>query len=121
MLETSIKSHLETLASSRTHVLKLPNKPKYPALVYTPISERSNIFMDGGGAYKTEARIQVDVWAKTYSAAKTLATNLRNGIDGFAGDLQGTAVGLVRINGGRDDFDNDAGLYRVSTDLIIHY
>ena len=60
MLEESIKSHLETLAATRSHALKLPSKPKYPALVYVPVSENRRIFMDGGGVYKTEARIQVD-------------------------------------------------------------
>lgn len=121
MLEQSIKSHLDTLAPSRCHALKLPAKPKYPALVYVPVSENRRLLIDGGGRYKTEARIQVDAWAKTYSAAKTLTNNLRSGLEGFAGDLQGTTVGLVRIEGGRDEFDNDAGLYRVTTDLMIHY
>lgn len=121
MLESSIKSHLDTIAPQRSHALKLPNKPKYPALVYTPVSENRRILIDGGGAYKTEARIQVDAWAKTYSSAKTLANTLRSGLDGFAGDLQGTTIGLIRVDGGRDDFDNDAGLFRVSTDLMIHY
>ncbi len=121
MLEQSLFNFLETIAPGKSHAVKLPEKPRYPALVYVPVSENRKNKIDGSGVLNIEARIQVDAWARTFAEAKNLANVLRNVLDGFAGDFQGTEVGLIRMVAGRDNFDYDAKLYRVTTDLIIYY
>ena len=70
-------------------------------------------------------RLQIDVYAETYSAARTAMDAARAALDGFRGTVAGTFIAAIRAERPRDLDASDAGevshLFRKSLDLIVHY
>ncbi|MFI2810143.1 hypothetical protein [Microbulbifer sp. JSM ZJ756] len=119
MIETNLTSWLQSLPAATVRPLLLRKGDALPALVYTPVSSRRPLGIDGSG-YARFARIQVDSWGETYEAAKTLAQSVE-AIHGFAGDFYGQAVGLVEAEKNFDELDEETRRYRVSYDITIYY
>ena len=70
-----------------------------------------------------ESRVQVDCWAATYSAAKTIGRAVKAAVNGYRGDIGSISIRLIRIAGERDDTSPPTGdghtRYRNSIDLLI--
>lgn len=89
-----------------------------PRVVLTLVSDLADYTQDGPSGY-VQNRVQVDVYAGTYSAAQALYRE----IDGTLSGLRaGLILGAFRV--GRRDFPPETGsetLARVSIDYMIHH
>lgn len=97
-----------TSAGDNVYAFLLPESATYPAITYQRIS---NVPVNSlaGRSNLDQVRVQVDCWAETYDAAKTLAGEVRTAMAaaGYKGLLITDA----------DDFDQDARIYRVTMDF----
>lgn len=106
------------LLSSRCYPLVLPQDPTLPAARYEIISAVPvSTHDDAGGLVR--ARVQVDAYAATYSAARTLANTIRGALDGYRAS-SGTIRTIVRERE-NPTFEDVTGLMPVSVDYFIYY
>jgi len=99
-----------TAASTRVYALHVPQKgAAYPAIVYQVISDSPTTSL-AGSRKPDRVRVQVDAWASTYAAARSLHAEIRAKMEAAA--FQGLLADV------RDDFEPEVGLYRVSADFF---
>lgn len=102
-LETGLKAHLTAdlnlaaLIAARVYPVLRPQNAVLPALSYQRISG-VRVSSLAGPSYACESRIQIDCWAASYSAVKTLSRAVRKRLDGFRGSLGGVQVGSCLID-----------------------
>jgi hypothetical protein len=113
-------SDVSGLVSTRIYPVSLPQKPTYPAIVYTRISG-DRLHSLGGASNLASPRFQIDCFASTYSAVKDLASKIRSAINGFRGTVSGVTVHGIFLESDNDIFEDDFNVYRVSSDYFIHY
>lgn len=95
-----------------------PQSHPWPAIVLTVISDGEGHTL-GGPDGLSRARVQVDCYALTYAAAKTMSRAVRTALDGFRGGIfQG--VFLAGVRDGTDTSGSDR-LFRSSLDFFAHY
>ncbi len=116
---------LMTLVGDKIYPLRAPQNVKPPFVLYQRISA-PRLRSISGGSRMANPRIQVDVYAASYSGAKALAKQVRCALDNFRGDITTTDGDVVTIkscslDGDRDLIDPDAEptLYRVSHDFLL--
>lgn len=113
-------SEISGAADDRIYPLVAPDCVATPYITYQRISgERWNSL--AGSVGKAQPRIQIDVWAETYAAAKQLGDAIRRALDGYRGTVGGIRIGALRIESDQDFFENDPvpALYRVSMDFRV--
>ena len=114
MLEESICTKLlastavTALTSTRLYPIFLPQNTTYPAQTYQRISTMP-INTISGYSYLENARIQIDSWATSYSAVKTLARATLKAMDAS------TSYKAV-LEMEQDTFEPEVELYRVIQD-----
>lgn len=115
MLEESIYAHLSTvaavstLAGTRIYPVFLPQDPTYPAISYQRISSQPQVAI-GGFCNLDNPRIQIDCWASSYSAVKSLAEAVR--------DAMMSAPGFNALElSDQDLYEPEVEVYRVSIDF----
>lgn len=115
-LEEGLVSYLNSIAGitaqagTRVYPAPAPEDATYPLIVYQRISTvrvRSML----GGSQLAKARLQINAHAQTYAAAKTLADEIRNALDDYAGTM-----GTVNVSG--CFLEDDADMPDVSPDLL---
>lgn len=110
------------LVSSRVYWGLAPQSVTGDFLALYVVSGNRDYHM-GGASGLRETRVQVDCWASSYGAAKTIARAVESAISGFSGSQSGKAFRGAFINSERDDNESDtadtASRYRTSLDLII--
>lgn len=106
------------LADGRIDPLVLPQKPTLPMLVYQKISTQRTA-TQSGPVDKAKPRIQFSCWDSTYSGSKQLAQALRLAINGFKGTMNGREICSAFVVNELDDYDAEAGRYRVISDVVI--
>ncbi|NNF65985.1 MAG: DUF3168 domain-containing protein [Gammaproteobacteria bacterium] len=124
--ETGIYTHLSTdgniiaLVGTRIYPEWMPQESDMPAIVFSLTSAPREPNFDGPSAY-VDRRYQLDCYASTYSAAKSLADAVRVSLDGVTGTLGGENVQLVSLEDERDlsDIEGDTAYRRVSMDFLI--
>jgi hypothetical protein len=91
-----------------------------PALVFNRISGVRDYTMTEASG-QVESRVQIDAWAVSYAAAKTLARAVRACLSGIKGTYSGVAIQGVFLDGERDTFEGEAPdrIYRVSMDFNV--
>lgn len=99
-----------TLAENRVYALRLPKNTTFPALSFQRISSEPVNSLDGSSGLD-QVRLQVDCWAETYDQAKRLAAEVRDALEA------GSFKALLATE--RDDFEEEARLYRVSSDFML--
>jgi len=110
MIEQSIYSTLGSLVSNRVYPLTMPQNPTFPAIVYTRVSINPENRLEGGSSLD-QIRIQIDSYAKTYSAVKSLAESVRSAME--AASFKGT----LQLE--QDFYEPDLGLYQVTQDYYV--
>lgn len=110
MIEQDIFNALKSLVSNRVYPLVMPQSPTYPAIVYNRIANTAQNTLEGGSSLD-QVRMQIDVYATTYSAAKTLSDQVRSAMEAAA--FKGT------LQTDQDFFEPDVNLYRVSLDFYV--
>lgn len=104
----------------RVYPKKLPENPVYPAIVYHRIStvrEHSH----EGSSNLAAVRIQFDIYARTYVAARDAAEGLRSVLDGFRGVVDGVDINGAFNEDEDDGYDDDMQVYWFRQDYrILH-
>ncbi len=106
MIESDLYLHLKTnvtAVGSRIYPLIMPQAGVKPCLVYTVVNDRDNICLEGKPTSK-EVRIQIDVYALTYSESKTIMTAVKAALYTFKSTTSG-------VNS-HDGYVDDVTLFR---------
>lgn len=108
----------------RVYALRIPQGVKSSSIVVTRVSGPGDYHMDGPSGLMN-ARIQIDAWATTADAAATLANLVKDRIDGYRGAM-GSGANIITVHGVfvadlREDYDDEAELYRSGRDFFIHH
>jgi hypothetical protein len=108
----------------RVYALRIPQGIKSSSIVVTRISGPGDYHLQGPSGLMS-ARIQVDAWATTADAATTLANLVKDRLDGYRGTV-GTGGNIITVHGVfvadlREDYDDDAELYRSGRDYFVHH
>lgn len=108
------------LVADRIFPLLAPQDVDVPFLVYQRVSGVRWRSLSGPSGM-AQPRMQVDAYAMTYSGAKTLATAVRQTLDGFRGVVAGIRVGGIALQSDQDmpEEDVEPKLFRVSMDFMV--
>lgn len=110
MVETSIFDALKDLVNGRCYPMTLPQNPTYPSIVYARVGSTPANVLEGGSTID-HVRIQVDAFAKTYDAAKTLAASVRSAME--AAEFKAT----LQLD--FDYYEPELDLYQVTQDFYV--
>lgn len=119
-MEEALTALLASVAGGNRFWVRAPQTTALPYLVLNRVDGVRNYHMLGPSGY-VSSRVQIDCYAKTYTATKTVARAVITLLSGYSGgDFQG-----VFIEGERDLPAADAGdvtnLFRTSIDIIVHH
>lgn len=107
---TDIKTAVGALVSGRCYPINAPEKPAAPYAVYFQVANAPEVTLENTVPIEN-TRVQVDVYAKTYAEAQSLAAQVRTAMMGL------TAVPLLSV----DLFEQEVKLYRVAQDFSIWF
>lgn len=110
MIEETIFNTLKTLVSNRCYPMVMPQNPTLPAIVYTRVASSPQNVLEGGSTID-QIRVQVDSYATTYSAAKSLAVSIRSAME--------TATFKGTLQTDQDFFEPDVKHYRITQDFYV--
>ena len=113
----------QTLASGRVYP-RLPQGVTFPAIRYQRINTVRSHAIDGVVGV-TEATMQIDCMAESYSDAKTLADSVRVILHGYKGSWGALTARLVSLDTENDFYEQDGDRithwvtqrYRIWTDM----
>lgn len=108
-----------TAAGSRVYPLKLPQNPTLPAVTYHEISA-GKVHAMGQDSNVVRVRVQLDSWAGSYSAVRSLATEVKAALSRFKGSAGGVTVQDVFENNEIEFYESDTQLHRVSHDFSFY-
>jgi hypothetical protein len=106
------------LVGTRVFPGSVPQGEALPAIVFNKISG-APIYADEGEVGLDEARIQIDCWAETYSAAKGLSRAVRASLSAFFGTSEGVESLYLSLDVERDlrEGGSNANEYRFRTSM----
>lgn len=120
-MEEAITALLAPIASGRRYWGRAPATAPRPYIVMTRIDGVPAYQYSGPNGY-VASRVQVDVYADTYTLTKATARAVTDLISGYSG---GAIQGIFVDSDGRDLPAADAGevtnLFRINIDLIVHH
>lgn len=130
LVEPAIYELLRTLAAGRVYALRAPQNSTAPFIIFQRIdSERWRAINGPSGI--AQVTIQVDCYASTYYAAKELAAEIEEILDGYRGTVswgEGSPQEFVRIGGVSLQNDSDLldqteepFLYRNTATYLVTY
>jgi hypothetical protein len=99
------------------------------SVVYTRITEFEPYHMTAPSGL-VSARFQFDSWSRSADSAQTLADLVKETLGGFSGpinlDTSSPPNNVVNVRGiflvnGRDDYDGEAQMFRMSRDYFVWY
>lgn len=111
---------LMALIDTRVFPVRLPQGVILPAATYSRVSGPVIRTMQGGA--NPNPVFQVDCWAETYLAAKSVAGQVRDALDGFTGTLggdSGVSVQCIYVTGEHDEYEGPPELYRTILEVEI--
>lgn len=115
-----VQTHVGSSNSARIEAMRLPEGISFPALRYQRIDTVREVTQDGPTGLP-RIRMQVDSYGLTQGQAFDTADAVRKTLDGFVGQMNGTGVG-VALNEDEDArWEEDAEVFRVRQDYMIHY
>ena len=115
-----------TVADDRMRPLELLREPPMPAITYQRISTPRPLAHNGDQGYAM-FRVQINCWAERtvtgsgYAQVKQLAEEVRLALNGFSGTVAGVVVGLIQIDGERDETDPERNFERVLLEASGNY
>ena len=104
---------LSPLLAGRVYPNAGPDKPTAPYLVYSRVSARKEqtIADNGGSGNLVNSNVQLDVYAKTYSAAIVLSGQIQTALQGW------TKQNIVIFE--QDFYEAEEQLHRVAIEISI--
>ena len=120
-------SAVSTIVGQRMYPDALKQRATLPAIVYFVVSTERDHYL-GGMTGSAHARIQLDCYASTRTAASALASAIRNtGIDAYRGVTDTYTFCGIEFNSGDEYIQepptdgNQEHRYIVSFDCLVHY
>lgn len=95
------------IAGDRLYPVDFPQRPVYPAAVYTVIGGQHTFSM-GGNSHLARFRIQLDVYAEDYDTMKSLARATVDACHGFKGFVAVPGSDPVEVQGLFCTMEHDA-------------
>lgn len=136
MIEAGLFSHLAANAAvsalvanadntKRIYPHRAPQGATFPRVTYFRVDSQHKHHMTAAAGH-VEARLQIDCWALTYAAAKSLADAVRVALDGYRGTWSPESVRSCLLIDQRDQHEapaqaDDGGIYRVSMDFRVAF
>lgn len=116
------------VGAARIYPIILPQGQKLASIVYSRISGQGDHHMEGASGLN-RTRMQIDCWAPTADAADLLARQVKERIDGYRGSMlwgedspeEAIVVQGIFFDSEREDYDDEAKMYRSSKDYLIWY
>ena len=106
------------LAGTRLYPIRLPQDPVYPCVSYRRVSSQQDVGHDGSGDFES-LRVQFDVYARGFEAARLLASTLRTMLNGFRGSVDGVRLWGVLFLNEFDGWGDAVDVYRITTDYRV--
>lgn len=113
-------SAVKAVVGARIYPASLPQGATYPALTYQIITEDDQNTVADVGDLKW-SRVQVDSWAGTYAAAKSLADLVNAALNVKKSVLVGVTIVSSSMVGGRYFFEEAVKAHRRSRDYGCWY
>lgn len=110
----SADAGVTALADTRIYPVVMPQGGKLPALVYTVVDDVPENSLAGWTSGLSNARVQIDCYAKGYIAAQTLA----DAVVGTLARRVSESLSSVLLSR-RDDYEDETSLHRVSLDVSL--
>jgi hypothetical protein len=119
---------INAIVAGRVYPVIMKQGETRDSIVYNRITENENYKYDGPDGL-VSARYQFDVWSRSADNATLLANLVKEQFSGFHGQIMFDPpapqnyvnVQLIEIITGRDDYDNEKLMYRVSKDYFVWY
>lgn len=108
------------LVGTRMHARMLPQAPTLPAIVYQRVDTRRQHDLAGPDGLP-RLRMQVTCWGSTPAVAYSVASVVRERLDGFRGTWGTLTIGSCLCVGERDLDDPEASRSAVALDFMIQY
>jgi hypothetical protein len=109
---------LVALIGTRSYPLRLPPTVTLPAVHWQLIS-RTGVHAQGTQRGVPRSRVQFTCTAQSYGGAKAVADALLTALDGYKGTVAGTKIGAALVENERDDYDEEANVWRRLLDFFI--
>jgi hypothetical protein len=109
-IESQIFDALKSLVNNKVYPIVIPQKATMPAVVYNRIATNAQNVL-AGGATIDQIRFQVDTYATTFAAARTLAAQVRLAMEG--------AIFKATLQSELDFFEDEINYYRISQDYYV--
>ena len=112
-----------TALGTRINWLRRPQEDTdYPAATLQVVNRLPGYHSKGRDGL-TQSRVQIDVWAVSYAAAKTAMRAVQNVLSGYSGTNAGVTFQGIFVESERDTPDEEASgnkrLFRITTDLQV--
>jgi len=131
LIEQALKTYLEDqagltalLGDGKLYYGTAPQKVVAPYLVLTKISS-VRLHSHSGNSHLARSRIQLSIFAETYTECKGIAVQLQTALQGktgTVGDSPGVEIGSCLYDDETDGFDPGTGFHAVTVDYLIqHY
>ena len=104
--------------TTRCYPAKIPQDPTYPLILFSKVTGMRDHHLQGPSGL-AHPRFQVEAWATTYDAAKTLANAIREALDGYKGTVGTVVIGSILIESERDFYEDAVSFHRVIMDWFI--
>jgi len=119
MIGKVIHDLLDQLVSDKVYPIVAPQGAALPFITYQVIDKSDPWDTKGADSDADLARVQINIFTTTYSAANTLAASVRGILDFYTGTNNSVVVDRIRF---ASEYDLGEGLenyYRISQDYMI--
>jgi hypothetical protein len=111
---------VSSIVGTRVFPLRVPQGEKGDSIVYNRVSEDTEYNLVGP-SHLSVTRVQVDAWSTRVDGARLLANAVQDILSGYRGTVASVPVQGAFLVGGREDWDGEAQMFRVSRDYNVHY
>lgn len=119
-IDTALYTRLSGLISTRIYPAPIPQNATYPLVVYQQISGPRSYSM-GVQSLIVRARFQLDSWAQTSLAVRSLAEQVRSALSNYHGTSDGVVIDHVELVNEQKLYEDEADLHRMIQDYMIDY
>ena len=119
MIGKVIHDLLDQLVTDKVYPIVAPQGAALPFITYQVIDKSDPWDTKGADSDADLARVQINIFTTTYSAANTLAASVRAILDFYTGTNNSVVVDRIRFAAEYDLGEDLENYYRISQDYMI--
>ncbi len=100
----------------RVYPIQLPQNAVFPAVRYNRISALRDYTLTGPDCLPA-ARYQIDIFAETFTEARSVWDLVRIALDGF----EASEIQYITLDNETEDYEDETQLFRVIGDFVVQY